>query len=426
MFKRTNLKNDLRLITIPAPHLSTTGISIVIKSGSRYENPRFNGISHFLEHICLTGTKKWPTKKALMTAIEKTGAIVNAKTKKESTSFWIKTHKEHFEKAIEIIIDLVFNPNLDRRSIEKEKEGVIAQINRRADFPQQNCLDLLFKLTWSKHPLGQNTLGQKDTISKINQQTLLDYKKRFYTPKNMVISVVGDIPSQKIIESLNKYISDIKDTSEIFKEEKCPNENQTKPQLNIALKDTKQVYSALGIKAFSNQNPEKFSLQVLSSLLGKGFSSRLYLSLREEKNLVFSPQAFVSAFQDTGLLVVQAQIEKNKLEKALEMLMKEIIKLKREKASPAELKLAKEKLKGGILFSLETPEKLAEWYASQELLQPKTLTIPEIFSQIDSVTSQNILKVANELLVDKNLNLTLVGSVANSKNISEKLTLEGS
>ena len=426
MFRRSVQKNGLRLVTVSTPHLLTVGINVVIKSGSRYENPRFNGISHFLEHMCLIGTQKWPTKKALMTAVEETGGIINAETRKESTSFWVKTHKDHFEKAIEIIFDMVFNPKLDNCSIEKEGEGVLAQINRRVDFPHQYCLDLLFKLAWPNHPLGQNTLGDKSTISKITPQVLTGFKNRFYTPKNTVISVAGDIPNQKITESLNKYISDLKDTSEIFKEDKCIEEDQINPQLNIVLKDTKQIYLALGIKAFSNQNPDKFSLQVINSLLGTGFSSRLYLSLREEKNLVFSPQAFVLLFQDTGLFIIQAQIEKDKLEEALEALMKEMVKIKKKKIGSKELKLAKEKLKGRILFSLETPERLAEWYGTQELLQSKTLTIPEMFSQIDSVTSQNIQRVADELFVDKNLNLVLVGPVTESKRIAEKLTFRNS
>ena len=422
MFKRSVLKNGLRLVTVSTPHLPTVGINVVIKSGSRYENPRFNGISHFLEHMCLIGTHKWPTKKALMTAVEGTGGIINAETRKESTSFWVKTRKEYFERAMEIILDMVINPKLDSYSIEKEKEGVVAQINRRIDFPHQYCLDLLFKTAWPNHPLGQNTLGDRNTISKITQQVLSDYKNRFYTPENTVISVAGDIPNQKITESLNKYISDLKDTPEIFKEDKCIEEDQINPQLNIVPKDTKQVYLALGIRAFSNQNPDKFSLQVIKSLLGTGFSSRLYLSLREEKNLVFSPQAFVSLFQDTGLFIIQAQVEKDKLEEALEALMKEMVKIKKKKVGSGELGLAKEKLKGRILFSLETPERLAEWYGTQELLQSKSLTISEMFGQIDSVTSQNIQRVAGELFVDKNLNLVLVGPVTKNKRIAEKLT----
>lgn len=422
MFRRSSLKNGLRLITVSTPRLPTVGINVVIKSGSRYENPKLNGISHFLEHICFTGTQKWPTKKALMMAVEETGAIINAETRKESTSFWIKTRKEYFERVMEIILDMVFNTKLDNDSIEKERDGVMAQINRRADFPQQNCLDLLFKLAWPNHPLGQNTLGNRNTISKITQQILSDYKKRFYTPKNTVIGVAGDIQNQKITESLNKYTSDLKDTPEIFKEDKCLEEDQINPQSNIVPKDTKQVYLALGIKAFSNQNPEKFSLQVINSLLGIGFSSRLYLFLREEKNLMFSPQASVLLFQDTGLFIIQAQIEKDKLEEALEALIKEIIKLRKKKVDSKELRLAKEKLKGRILFSLETPERLAEWYGTQELLQSKTLTIPGMFNQIDSVTSQNIQRVADELFVDQNLNLALVGPVTESKRIAEKLT----
>jgi len=422
MFKRSVLKNGLRLVTVSTPHLPTVGINVVIKSGSRYENPRFNGISHFLEHMCLIGTHKWPTKKALMTAVEGTGGIINAETRKESTSFWVKTRKEYFERAMEIILDMVINPKLDSYSIEKEKEGVVAQINRRIDFPHQYCLDLLFKTAWPNHPLGQNTLGDRNTISKITQQVLSDYKNRFYTPENTVISVAGDIPNQKITESLNKYISDLKDTPEIFKEDKCIEEDQINPQLNIVPKDTKQVYLALGIRAFSNQNPDKFSLQVIKSLLGTGFSSRLYLSLREEKNLVFSPQAFVSLFQDTGLFIIQAQVEKDKLEEALEAPMKEMVKIKKKKVGSGELGLAKEKLKGRILFSLETPERLAEWYGTQELLQSKSLTISEMFGQIDSVTSQNIQRVAGELFVDKNLNLVLVGPVTKNKRIAEKLT----
>jgi len=426
VFKRSTLKNGLKLITVSVPQLPVVGINVVIKSGSRYENPQFNGISHFLEHICFAGTQKWPTKKALMTAVEETGGIINGETRKESTSFWIKTHKNHFEKAMEIILDMVFNPKLDSDSIEKEKEGIVAQINRRADFPDQYCLDHLFKLTWPNHPLGQNTLGSKKTIRKITQQVLSDFKKRFYTPKNTVISVVGDILPQEVIKSVNKYVPDFKDTPGILEEDKSIKENQINPRLKIVPRNTRQVYLALGIKAFSNQNPEKFSLQVLSSLLGIGFSSRLHLSLREEKNLMFSPYVFVLPFQNTGLFIIQAQIEKDKLERALEALMKELGKLKNEKVSSGELKLAKEKLKGKILFSLEAPERLAEWYGTQELLQPKTLTIPETFSQIDLVTPPSIQKVANELFVDQNLNLALIGPVTEIKRIAKKLTFRNS
>ena len=401
------------------PGALSVGICVIVGVGPRYETSETSGISHFLEHMLFKGTEKRPTRKELMIAIEGIGGVTNAQTKREVTSYWIKTLKNRFEKGLEIIIDMILHSRIDPHALEREKMGILAQINRRRDFPNQHIWDLLFQTAWPNHPLGQEGLGNKAAIQRLTREVLLNYKNKFYVPKNIVIAVAGDIDHKKVTQLVNKLF-DKKHISKIPRYVKLK-ETQNEPQLTIVPQDIRQSYLMLGLKTFSNRNPNRFTIWVLNSLLTAGFSSRLYLNAREKEGLLFSPQSRALFFQDTGLLTIQAQTKRVK--GALKAILKELKELKNQPISGNELRLAKEKYKARLLFTLESAEKLAEWYGLQLLLQPKVLTLKETIAQIEAVTPNDIRRVANLLFVNSRLNLAVVGPVKNKEEIKKELNL---
>ncbi len=421
MFQKTILKNGLRVLTTSIPNTLSVGIWVLVKVGSRYENEKNAGISHFLEHMLLKATRKWPTQKELSFAVESNGAYFNGWTDKELTCYLIKIPKGKISKGVELILDMVLYPKLRESDFEKEK-GVIGQeINRKYDNPDNYIWDLIDKTMWFHHPLGQFVVGSKKTIKNLKLEDLKKFFEKFYVPKNMLIMAGGDVKHQNFVKNVEKFFD--KKFSKRKERLNCLplREKQNESNISISYKQTDQTHLIVGVRAFHNNHPDKFVLNTIHSLLGMGFSSRLMLNIRTKKGLVYTIYSRVEYLSDTGVLLINGGVESNKLILTVREIVNELKRLKKDLVENEELHQAKEKLKGRFLFNIELPESQAEWYARQELFQPKVFTVREILTKIDSVTPQDIKRVANDLFKSERLNLAVVGPHKNKKKFEELL-----
>lgn len=397
------------------PGTFSVGIYVLIKAGGRYENSKKSGLSHLIEHLSFSGTKKWPTEKKLRDAIEGIGGLMNAWTGVESTSYFIKIPKEKIEIGLEVIADMVFNQELDETKVGKEKKIINQEIKRKKDMPDLYTYNLLTKIVWPNHPLGRTVLGDEKNLNNFSLKMIKQYLADLYVAENMVVSIAGDVNLLKtkfLIEKFFGQKTGPKRAKFLFVKE-----IQEEPRIIINFKKTEQVHMALGIRTLPIDHPDEFVLYVINSLLGVGFNSRLFLNIRSGKGLAYDIHSRNYFFQDAGLLGIFGGFKKENFELAVSEMVKELKRFKIEKITTEELKKTKEKFKNRFLFGIELPEDRAEWLGYQELSRKKSLSLEEFLKKIEVVTKEDIVRVSRKLFISKRINLALIGPIAQTKKV---------
>jgi len=421
MFKKTILKNGLRIITVPQKGTRAVTVLVLVGTGSKYETKEISGISHFLEHLFFKGTKKRPNPLAVITPLDKIGGIYNAFTSEEYTGYFAKVEASQMELALDWVSDIYLNSLLPKKEIEKERGVIIEEINMYLDTPVIYIGELWKTLLYGDQPAGWDVAGTKQSVAKMSREQILNYMKTQYVAKNTIICIAGKIVPSQVINKVKKYFSKIKKTPV---EEKFPvKEKQTKPQSLIYFKKTDQTHLALGVKAFNLFHPQRYALELLETILGGMMSSRLFVEIREKLGIAYYVKTNVEINPDTGYLVTQAGIDNDKIEKAISTILKEYKKMSQKKISEEELKKAKDNIKGKMALLLESSDARASFYAGQELLENRILTPEEVFKKIDQISQDDILKVAKDIFQPKKLNLALIGPFKEEIKFKKLLTL---
>ena len=407
MYKKTVLKNGLRIITIPIKNTKTVSVLALIGTGSKHETKDINGISHFLEHMFFKGTKKYPTTLKIAERLDNIGGNYNAFTSKEFTGFWAKVGKEHFDLAIDWISDILFNSKFEEKEIKREKGVIIEEINMCLDNPMSYIGDLWEKLLYGDQPAGWLTIGKKENILKFKRKDFLKYFKNHYLAKNMVVCVAGNFDKKAIVEKIEKYFRKIK-KGEIQEKLKTI-ENQKTPQALIHYKKTDQTHLCLGVKAYDLFQSKKYAQIILSVILGANMSSRLFTLIRERKGLCYYIHTSSDNSTDTGYLVTQAGIPHKNVEQVIKLIIREYKKLKTIKITEKELQKAKDYLKGTINLKLESSDFQASFHSFEELLTNKILTPEEKFGKLDKVSVSDVQKIAQDIFKPEKMNLAIIG-----------------
>lgn len=411
MPKIQNLKNNLRYIAIPVKGTKTATILVIVGTGSKYENRENNGISHFLEHIFFKGTRKRPSTLALSSELDSMGAEFNAFTSKEYTGYWIKADAEKLGQATEIVSDMFLNSKLDQKEIDREKGVIIEEMNMYRDNPMHYIEDLFEELLYGDTPAGRDTLGTKENISGFKRDDFLDYLKSQYGAENTIVCVAGNVGIMnyelRITNLLNKHFSKIKKSD--FKNKEKVIERQKEPASRIFYKKTDQAHLSLGVRAFPVGHKYEHILRFISILLGGSMSSRLFIELRERKGLAYYVKTGAEFYTDSGYLTTQAGVPVDKVKESVEIILNEYKKLKIDLVPAKELKKIKDLFKGRLALQLEASDDVASWYARQIVLREKILTPDEYIKKMQSVTSVQIKRVAEEIFVNEKLNFAVIG-----------------
>ncbi|MBI3631684.1 MAG: insulinase family protein [Candidatus Staskawiczbacteria bacterium] len=407
MFQKTILKNGLRLITVPIKNANSVTVLILVGTGSKHETKDINGISHFLEHMFFKGTKKRPNTLKIAETLDMVGGEYNAFTSKEITGFWAKVDNKHLDIALDWISDMFLNSKFDEKEMQKEKGVIIEEMNMYLDTPTVYVSELFEKLLYGDQPAGWRIIGEKENILSFNRKKVLNYYKNHYSSSNTVICVAGNIDSENIKNKVQGYFKNIEIRE--AKEKIRTSERQQKPEAMLHFKKTDQTHFCLGVRAYDLFHPQKNALSLLSVILGGNMSSRLFIKVRERQGLAYYIHTSVDATSDTGYLVTQAGIDHKNLEKSLKLILEEYRDLKNKRIAVKELQKAKDYLKGASALSLEPSDRQASFYASQELLENKIMTLAEKFKEIDKVSVDDIKKVAENIFLPENLNLAIIG-----------------
>jgi len=420
LYQKTTLDNGLRVITETMPHTRSVSICIFIGVGSRYETERQAGVSHFIEHLMFKGTPRRTTAKEISMAIEGVGGIINAGTDKELTVYWCKTAQPHFSLALDILSDILLHSKFNHDDIESERRVIIEEIHMEKDSPSQLVNVLIDGLLWPGHPLGRDIAGDGDSVAGISRKVMLDYLGHQYLPSNTVVSIAGALKHREIVNAVNQALGGWVDRQprpgyKAYKEHSFS-------RLKIESKDTEQAHLCLGLNGLPLLHPQRFVLDLLNVILGEGMSSRLFTEIRDRLGLAYSIHSYVDHFLDTGAITVYAGVEPKNLPVAIKAILEQLSRLK-EPVPEAELRKAKELAKGRLLLRMEDSRNVAGWMGGQEILTGRILSVDQVTSILDAITAEELRQLAQELLVDSQLRLAVVGPVAEDEPLDELLVL---
>ena len=412
MYRKTILENGLRIITHPMKRMQSAALGIWIKVGGRYEAPEYKGIAHFLEHLLFKGSKKYSYRK-IKESIEGVGGSLNGFTSEELTCYLAKLPYSHLGLALDVLSDMVINPLLHPKEIEKERTVILEEAKMYKDLPQSYVHELLDELLWPKQPLGMTIIGTVESIGRIYKENLSLFKSQYYTPSNIVVSAAGLLEHNNFTDRIRNIFSSLKskDVSPFLKVK----EEQRQPQLKLLHKDTEQTHLVLGFHSFKRDHPLRYAQGLLHIILGANMSSRLFNELREKKGLAYEIGTQVKYFQDTGAFIVHAGIDNRKVNESIEVILKELEKAKDKLVSMDEFKRAKEFYLGQLALSLEETLDNMLWIGESTATLDEVYSLKDIFKKINKIKREDIREVADYIFKEKSLNLALIGPLKDSE-----------
>jgi len=417
-YKKTTLKNGLRIITVPAKNTKTVAVIVLVGTGSKYETKDINGLSHFLEHMFFKGTKKRSSTMKIVEPLDQIGGDYNAFTSQEYTGYWAKVDASHLDLALDWVSDIYINSLFNVKEIDRERGTILQELNMILDMPMSYVEYLWINLLYGDQPAGWHVIGTENTVKSMQRNDFINYLKNHYSAKNTVIAVAGNIDQKITIDKIKKYFQKI--NKDKVKDKLLVKEKQTKPQVLIHYKKTDQTHLILGVRAYNMFHPDRYALSILGDILGGYMSSRLFISVREKQGLAYYIKAGADMDTDVGYLAASSGVDNQKVDKAIKTILEEFKKITEKKVGGKELKKAKDHIKGSALIGMEASDAQASFFASQELLTNEILTLEEKFSKIDKVTINDIQRVARDIFRPEKLNLALIGPFKD-KNRFDKL-----
>jgi predicted Zn-dependent peptidase len=406
-YKKTVLDNGLRIITVPMKETQSAIGMVLVEAGSDYETQEINGLSHFLEHMCFKGTEKRDIVE-IKEELDGMGASSNAFTGNEYTGYYAKTHYKKINKVIDLVSDMYLNPTFPEKDIDIERGVIIEEINMYEDLPSVTVRwDVWAKLLYGDNPSGRTILGPKENIKSLQREDFVKYHKTHYVPGKTVVVLAGNIDQAKVLKQVKDTFGNI-EKGKIVKKKKTK-ESQLKPELLLKNKKTDQTHLVLGFRAFNMYDKRNTALKVAATILGQGFSSRLFTKMRDELGMCYYAKAGLDTHADRGAFVVSTGVGNKRAEEAVEVIMEEFRKLRDDEILETELKKAKEFMVGHIATGLETSDELADFFGFQELMHDEILKPAEKIKRIKAVTVKDIQKVLKQIMKPEKLNLAMIG-----------------
>ncbi len=366
----------------------------MVNTGSRDETEDENGIAHLIEHLIFKGTNK---RKAyhVLSRIENVGGELNAFTTKEETCVYASFLSPYYQLSMELFADVAFNSVFPQKELEKEKAVVIDEINSYNDNPAELIFDDFEDLIFSGHSLGRNILGNICNIKAITRKDIFRFIKSKYSTDQLVIASVGQIKFSKLILLAEKYFSNISASS--GKEARTPFTNY-KPTNATTTKNSYLSHCVIGNTAYSRTHRNKLPLLLISNLLGgPALNSRLSMIIREKYGYAYTVESMYQPYSDTGVFNVYIGSDKNHVNKSIELVHKELNKLRKTELGAVQLHRAIRQLTGQLAISSESFLNEMLGIAKAHLHKPRVRSITEVIAEIEKITSEQIIEVADEV-----------------------------
>lgn len=410
MHKHTTLPNGLRIVTGEMPHTRSATVSMYVGAGSRYELDEEAGLSHFLEHMLFKGASRRPTAREISEAIESVGGMHNAATDREITVYYAKVpHTAAFE-TIDILADMVRDPVMDGAELEKERSVILEELASVEDSPGEIAAIMIDETLWPGQPIGRNVGGTPESVGALPLAAVNRYFRAQYVPENLVLTVAGNVQHEAVVAAAERWLGDMPRVQPGAWYPAVVRNGASR--LAMREKQTEQAHICLAYPSVSLHDPDRYAVDLLSTVLGEGMSSRLFLELREERALVYDVHSYPSEFRDTGSFTVYAGCDPSNARITVEAVLEQAADLLNGLPA-AELAKAKEMAKGRIQLRMEDTRSVAGWLGSQELLLGKIQSVDEVVEQIEAVTYDQVMQAAKRVLDPAKANLAVVGPFSN-------------
>ncbi len=400
--QKHTLPNGIRLVHQQTKSL-VAHFGFMVHTGSRDENQMEHGMAHFIEHVIFKGTKKRKTWH-IISRLEDVGGDINAFTTKEDTCIHASFLRQDYERAIELIFDICFNPTFPEKELDKEKGIIIDEILSYEDSPSELIFDEFEELVFQEHSIGRSILGEEKLLAKFNRMDIRKFMQDNYSTREMVLASSGDLDFDKYILLCTKYFGRVPEKT---RTRKRIQPNSYAPTHKSVRKDTHQGHCIIGNIAYDASSDKRVPMALLNNILGgPGMNSRLNLNLREKRGYTYQVESHYTPYSDTGIFQVYFGSDKDKMGKVIRQVQIEFDLLNKKKLGVLQLSRAKRQLIGQIAISSESNESFMLSMAKNILTYNHVHTLNEISQMIESVSPLDILEVANEVL-DKN-NLTIL------------------
>lgn len=415
--RREVLPNGLTVITEEMQHIRSISIGIWVKAGSRDEDPKWNGISHFVEHMVFKGTKH-RSAEDIARQVDSIGGNMDAFTAKECICFNIKVLDDHLPIAIDVLSDLVLNPTFDGTDIGRERGVILEEIKMDEDNPDYLVHEIFTQNFWKDHPLGKPILGTKDTVKTFERNPVQDFFAERFIPNNLIVSAAGNLKHGQFVELVAKQFDQLKPRKNGF--------HSSLPKIvpRIIMRNKKaleQVQICVGVPSHPIAHEQRYASYILNTLLGGGMSSRLFQNIRERQGLAYAIYSDLNPYRDTGCLSVYAGTSRESAGKVVQSVISEFANLKRELVPEEELRRSKDQLKGSLMLSLESSTARMSNLARQEMYFDRFYSMDELIEKIEQVTAEEIKQLAEQFFRTDSIAVTVLGNLNGLRLTREQL-----
>jgi len=422
MFERTALPSGPRVISARLPGARSISTAAYVLAGSRSETDADAGVAHFMEHLTFKGTAEYPSTRSISEAIEGVGGSFNAATDRESTVYWVRVPRREAARAVDVLGELIVRPTLADDEIEGERAVIVEEIRSYLDDPAEYCQILFQAAMFGDGPLGREICGDEAGIRALPADAIRSFWRTAYRPANTVVAVAGDIAHDEAVALVADAFG--RGNGSVPRFEPAPT-LPAGPRLAVGKRGTAQAQLCLGVPALHRDHPESWVLSVLNAVLGDGMSSRLFLSVREERGLAYDISSGLVDYADAGAIEVSAGVDPAGLRDALGAILTELARLRDEPVPEAELEKAKRYLSGGLELRMDDTRHVASWLGGQEALHDRVLTLEEALEAIDAVDADAVRDLAGRLFHEDALRLAAVAPARHLRGLESSLRIPG-
>jgi len=404
MVTREVLESGLRLITEKMPHVRSVSIGVWLTRGSRHESEPQSGIAHVVEHMLFKGTTT-RTAEDIAQEIDSIGGQLDAFTAKEYASYYIKVLDEHLSTAVDLLSDIVMNPRFEQEDLEREKKVILEEIKMVEDTPDDLVHELFTQHFWEGHALGRPILGSKETVESFTPAILRDYFGTAYVAPNLIVAAAGNIDHAHVRELVERAFATLPATRKAF-DDSAP---RVVPQVIVRSKELEQSHVCLGTNSYPQNHDDRYVSYIMNTVLGGSMSSRLFQNVREKRGLAYAVFSGLSAYRDAGNITIYAGCANEAVPEVVDLCVGELRGLKQSPVPAAELRRAKDHLKGSLMLSLENTASRMSHLARQEIYFERHFGLDETLAGVEQVSSDDVIRVAQDLFADGSLAATVVG-----------------
>lgn len=425
----TQLTSGLTVVKLPMAIVSSVTVLALANTGSRYEQPEWQGIAHFFEHMVFKGTARYPDAQALAAVVDGVGADFNAFTSKDYTGYYVRAAAEHVGLALDVVSDMLLTPKLDQADIDREKGVIIEELNMYVDSPQRHIDNVFDQLMFSDPGLSHDIVGTKQTVQSFTSDDFRRFLHQWYGLSNLVLVVAGDasvVEGKKLDDQIDQAFSKPMAEPRVAKPadlRQFPTRVFGEERLKVVFRETQQAHFVLGWPGLERSHPDRYALALLSTVLGGNMSSRLFTEVREKRGLCYYVHSSEEHFHDVGVFGGGAGVDPTRTAEALAVTIGEFLAIGdgTKPVTEAELQRAKDYVVGKTILGLEDSESMAQYFGMRQLLRQEIETPAETLAKIKAVKLVDVHRIAQKVIKSDQLRLAMIGPFKHQAEVEQWL-----